>query len=547
MVNSANQTAQTPFHQYGGEFVAPVNAQQSAGIANTNAAANEAQPYFGAATGTLNSAQSGTTGVNQAAEGLTAASAGPVNAQQIGADQINAFENPYLSSVLGSTSALLNQNNQQQQNGALGTAISSGAFGGDRTGLAAANLEQQQNLSNANVYSGIASNAFNTALGAAQNQQGVNLGAAQANRTALSNAGAQLAGIGSTAYGEGANTASELGSLGAGAQTAGLQGAQAQVGAGTVEQQTQQAQDTALYNQFLQQQSYPFQVGSWLAGISEGTGALSGSTTTTQQPGGFFSDRRLKYDLKKIGKTYDGQAIYSYKMHGDPRTHIGLIAQNVEKKHPHAVGLAAGFKTVDYGKATDKAAKRGHFAVGGAPACGLGTAAMAPETMHVGLGRRFASGGSPDYSGPYGDWSGIVADQGAMYQPNQSRNRNIPSQPAQQHQLAVASGSPTPPPSGSSKVQQSIGLGKDAYSVYKRMNRPSAPNTAPPTGPSPSVPDSLSPSAPPNPNYLPDYSGTPPPDGISPGGDLAPSAAPDAAPAVAPDAAPGLAPAASGV
>jgi len=71
-----------------------------------------------------------------------------------------------------------------------------------------------------------------------------------------------------------------------------LQGAQAQIAAGTVQQQTQQAQDTAQYQQFLQQQSYPFQTAQFLANIAEGTGALSGSTTTTTQPGGFFSDER---------------------------------------------------------------------------------------------------------------------------------------------------------------------------------------------------------------------------------------------------------------
>ena len=474
MVAGANQTAQKPFTPYTGQFVAPVNSEQQSGISGTNTYAQEAQPYYGAAASGLENTQAQTNPANAAALGLAGASAEQVNAQQIGPQQISQFENPYLGQVLGSTAGLLNQNNQQQQEGALGTAIQSGAFGGDRTGIAAANLEQQQNLSNANIYSGIASNAFNTALGAAQQQQGVNLSAQQANRAALGAAGQEIAGIGSTAYGEGANTASELGALGSGAQGAALSGAQAQIGAGTLEQQTQQAADTAQYNQFLQQQSYPFQVGSWLAGISEGTGALSGSTTTTTQPGGFFSDRRLKHDIKKIGKTYDGQTIYSYKMHGDARTHIGLMAQDVEKKHPESVGLAGGYKFVDYGEATKDAANRGHFysggvvpirkglAYGGGPyaqGAGLGSTTM---NIPVSAGRsEFADGG---YAGPYGDMSSILATQENMYQPNQTRNRNIPNQ-TQNHQLAVASGSPPPRPSGASNAQTSIGLGKDVYQL----------------------------------------------------------------------------------
>ena len=411
----ADQTANLPFNQYSqqassvapdytlgnaGTFVAPVNQQQQQGIQGTNTAANQAQPYYTAATGALGNAQAGTTGTNSAALGLAGQSAEQVNAQQIGANQINQFMSPYLQDVVGSEANVLNQQNQQQQAGQLGNAINSGAFGGDRTGIAAANLEQQQNLANSQIYSGLLNQGFNTALGAAQQQQGVNLQAGQANRAALGAAGQEMAGIGQTQYGEGANTASALAGLGSGAQAAGLQGAQAQMGAGTLEQQTQQAQDTAQYNQFLQQQSYPFQVDQFLANIAEGTGALSGSTTTTQQPGGFFSDERLKHDKRAVGKTFDGQTIYSYKMHGDPRTHMGLMAQEVEKKHPEAVGLAAGYKTVDYGKATGKAANQGHFRDGGvvpmraARAAGGGTdldaILAAQQQMYSGLG-----GGGP--------------------------------------------------------------------------------------------------------------------------------------------------------
>lgn len=589
----AGQTAQTPFQQYGTagatnpdgtpqQFVAPVNAQQQTGISGVNAGASEAQPYFGAATGELGQTQAGTTPINNAATGLAAQSAESVDPSNLDAASINKYLSPYLGDVLGSESALLNQNNQQQQSGALGTAISSGAFGGDRTGIAAANLEQQQNLANANIYSNILNTGYGQALGTAQQQQGVGLAAGQANRAALASAGSELSGIGATTYGEGASTATTLAGLGTGAQTAALTGAQAQIGAGTVEQQTQQAQDTAEYNQFLQQQSYPFQVDQFLANIAEGTGALSGSTTTTQQPGGFFSDRRLKHDIRKIGKTYDGQAIYSYKMHGDERTHVGLIAQEVEKKHPRAVGVASGYKFVDYGQATEKAANRGHFhegggvsgggrvwhpaayAVGGSPSIvdpsdmaailqaqrsnyaphsngtgvygssgGLphgGAAAVPapsgavahlvtanggikarpsgasnvvsimnagrsasklydqiekdnasppsgtadPDMSRGGVATRahFDSGGSAD-----GGLDAVLQAQRNMYAP-QNQNRSIPAQGSGNHQLAVASGSPTPAPSGASNVNTSIGLAQKGYQAYKHFN----PSTTPKSG-----------------------------------------------------------------
>jgi hypothetical protein len=135
--------------------------------------------------------------------------------------------------------------------------------------------------------------------------------------------------------------------------------------AGQTQQQTQQAGLQALYNQFQQQQGYPFQIAQFLANIAEGTGALSGnqSTSTTTGGGGFFSsDKRLKENIEKVGKTNDNQPIYRFNYKGDPRTQIGLMAQDVEKSHPEAVGLAGGYKTVNYKKATEDAV---HKATGG--------------------------------------------------------------------------------------------------------------------------------------------------------------------------------------
>ena len=325
--NSVNATAQnvaqTPFQQYStnpNAFVAPLTPTQTAGVQNTNAAAGMAQPYFDAATG------------------FALAGSQPINAQPL---DTSAYMNPYLQTVLGSTEAMVNQQNQQAMAGQTGSAINQGYFGGDRSGIAAAVLQGQQQLTGGQLYSGIASDAYQQALAAAQQQQGVQLGAAQANRQALTGAGEQLAGIGT------------------GAQGAALSGAQAQLGAGQVEQQTEQAGKTALYNQFLQQQSYPFQTAQFLANIAEGTGALSGNTTTATQPGGLFSDERLKEGMEPIGTGFDGANIYRFRYKGDPTTRIGMSAQEVERKHPEAVGERAGFKTVDYGRATDDAARTG--------------------------------------------------------------------------------------------------------------------------------------------------------------------------------------------
>jgi hypothetical protein len=75
-----------------------------------------------------------------------------------------------------------------------------------------------------------------------------------------------------------------------------------------------------------------------------------------------FSDERLKDNIKPVGKTFDGQNIYSYDM-GDGRTQMGLLAQEVLRHKPEAVGKNHGYLTVDYSKATEDAAP--HKAFGG--------------------------------------------------------------------------------------------------------------------------------------------------------------------------------------
>jgi len=157
--------------------------------------------------------------------------------------------------------------------------------------------------------------------------------------------------------------------------------------------------------------------------------------------------------MEPIGKTFDGQPIYRYKMKGDPRERIGLSAQQVEKKHPEAVGLAGGYKWVDYGQATEEAAIARTFYEGG----------VVPFRR-----QHYADGGSS------GGLDSVLEAQRNMYAPQGGGGqRNIPSS-GTSHQLAVAQGTPAPPPSGSSKVSQSIGLGKDAYQGYKYFDKPAA-------------------------------------------------------------------------
>lgn len=438
----AETTASKPFIPYSTDpnaFVAGLTPTQQAGIYGTNVGSTLAQPFYGQSINQLMGAQQAAVPFYGSAAQLNMQSAQAVNPQQLGGEQIGQYMSPYLGTVLQSTAALQNQMNQQAMSGQLGNAIRQGAFGGDRAGIAAANLAQQQRLADAKTFSDILNQGYGQALGTAQQQQQLGLSAAQANRAALQQAAQQQASLGQGLYGIGSGTSQQLAALGQGAQAAGLSGAQAQLAAGQAQQQTGQAGLTALYNQFLQQQSYPFQVDQFLANIAMGTGALSGSTTTTNQPGGLFSDRRLKENAQVIGKTFDGQPIYKFNYKGDDTTQIGLMAQNVEKRHPEAVGLAGGYKTVNYDKATRDAAERGHFASGGYASMGGGV-----MPSHAGEG--FADGGYTgfdpmlmqqilaNYQQMYAPMGGLGAAEGTI----SGVGRNIPMQAATQRGLMTA-------------------------------------------------------------------------------------------------------------
>ena len=352
----AESVASQPYQKYSDDpnaFVAPLSQTQQAGIQNTNAMAGAAQPYYGAATG------------------LAAQSTGSVNPSALNVGQ---YMNPYTQSVVNATQAAMNQQQGQQLSQQQAEAIKGGAFGGERAGLQRAQLMGQQGLAQAQAIAPLYQQNYNQALAAAQQQQGVGLGAEQANRQNLQNA-AQL-----------------FGSIGTNAQQAGLAGAQAQLAAGQTQQQTQQAGLQAMYNQFQQQQGFPYQQAQFLANIAEGTGALSGNatsgTSTTQGGGGFFSDERLKENIQRVGETDDGQPIYRYNYKGDKNTQIGLLAQDVEKHHPEAVGLAGGYKTVNYKKATEDAIhKEDGGGISGTDAYLIkGPSAMLQENSGKGLG-----------------------------------------------------------------------------------------------------------------------------------------------------------------
>lgn len=224
LLERAQGVANTPYEGYGGELVAPVNAQQQRGIDNVNGL----QGNYTDAIGMARNA-----------------------AQPITAEQIQQYMSPYTKNVVDATQAQFNNQNSSQLNDLRGRFASQGALGGNAIGVAQGQLTNQQQLAQAPVIAGLMNQGYTTGLNTALNQQQAGLqgayGVANINNAAMTGAGAQI-------------------------------------GAGTLQQGTQQAQDTAQYQQFLAEKAYPFQTTQWLSGIGTGVGSQMGGSSTSQGP-----------------------------------------------------------------------------------------------------------------------------------------------------------------------------------------------------------------------------------------------------------------------
>lgn len=332
---NAQRVSQRPFQPYSDDpnaFVAPLNPVQLQGIGNIAGYQGTADPFYEVAGG-------------------FAANAGATTTPQV----LDQYMNPYMGQVVNPVRQAIEQQQGQQLAKQQADAIKAGAFGGERAQLQRAQLMGQQNLGLGQALSPLYQAGYDRAV------QG-----AQADLTRQLQAG-QI-----------------MGGLGSGYQTSGLQAGKDLLGAGTVGQQTQQAGLQALYNQFLMQQQYPFQVAQFLSSTAAGLGPGYGGTTSgfqsSMQPLSYFgnplSDPAVKIgaegdDPEVIGSTHDGQEIYRYRVI-NPDTgevgpvQIGLMADEVERRRPDAIGDYKGFRTVDYERATDDAARMGEgYAYGG--------------------------------------------------------------------------------------------------------------------------------------------------------------------------------------
>ncbi len=233
LLNRANQVGSTPYQPYTGNLLAPFSQSQQTAF-------NTIDQSQGIANADIGQAQ------NYAQQG-----AAPITGQQIA-----GYENPYQNQVINATLGQIQYLDANQQAQMESPWVGSGGLFNDRLGVAQGQLAYNQDLANNQTLSQLNTQNYSQALAAAQAQQAAYAGASY-----------------------------QFGNLGAEQQATTLQGAQAQLGSGGIQQQQAQQGLNIPYQQFLQAQAFPYQQVGWEAGIDTGVGSqMGGTSNTTYQP-----------------------------------------------------------------------------------------------------------------------------------------------------------------------------------------------------------------------------------------------------------------------
>lgn len=233
ILGRANALTQQGYQPYTGQRVAGFSPDQLAAFQGVRNLQGQAGDIYNQAIGT---AQNVIGGLNPASW----------------AQNVQGYMSPYLSNVVDAATRNMAETNAQQMNQLQSQAIKSGAFGGDRSAVARAEMARQQNLANQQNIANLLQSGYTNA-------------ADQANKMA------QMGYTGATT----------LGGLASSGQQAALQGLQSLLGIGGQQQLQQQQGLDVGYQNFLQQQAYPYQQLSWLSGLAGGLGPNLGGTSSS--------------------------------------------------------------------------------------------------------------------------------------------------------------------------------------------------------------------------------------------------------------------------
>lgn len=245
--------------QYGGELSPGLTADQTAAGDMLRNSVGAYNPAFGQAQNYTNAATQ----------------AGPQIDPQTyknGLAGISDYMNPYISNVVDSVSKIGQQNLQQALNQTNDQALGAHAFGGSRHGVQEGVATAQNNLQTNNLIA----NLLNSGYGQATNMLGQdisnNMNAQGANQNAFQNYMNRLMGAGS-----------QTGNLATAQRAANVADVNNLMQYGSMQQQTQGAQDQAALNMWQYQNQYPYQA---LQAYNQTLAAAPHDTTSFTQSNG---------------------------------------------------------------------------------------------------------------------------------------------------------------------------------------------------------------------------------------------------------------------
>ena len=279
------------------------------------------------------------------------------------AGQIGQFVNPYEQQVVSGALGDIERQRQMQANQLAAQFQGARAFGGSREAIQQAELGRQALEQGASTAASLRQQGFGQALQAAAQQAGMGqraqeFGLGQGMQAQLANQAAKLAGSQQRL-----GAASQLGSL-ANLGFGMGQTIQQQMGQqGAMQQQLQQQIMNAARQQFEGFRNYPAQALGYYA---QALGASpTPQTQTTEKQLGLMdyltagaaiygmSDRRLKANIKQVGKLPSGQNVYSWTWN-DKAGELGLLGDSIgvmaDETDPSMVVMRPdGYKMVNYG------------------------------------------------------------------------------------------------------------------------------------------------------------------------------------------------------
>jgi len=251
-------------------------------------------------------------------------------------DVLRPDSNPALQATIdASTRPITNQLLEQALPAIRGTAVNTGGFGGSRQGIAEGLATGRAAQAVGDTAAKVATTGYNAGLDSM----------VKAQQYAPQVAGAQaLPGQYTSAVGD-------------------------------VRQNLTQQQLAEEHQRNMYEQTLPLMMSKELIGLgaaipSRGTSTTGVSTTTPAVPAvtpmqyaglgvqaaGLFSDPRGKENIVQVGSLYDGTPVFRFTYLGSKQVHIGLMADKVA---PEAVTEIGELKFVDYGRATEEAARIG--------------------------------------------------------------------------------------------------------------------------------------------------------------------------------------------